>query len=288
MNYYTWMRFPGGKPKAVTFSYDDGVRHDIKFSEIINRYGIKCTFNINSDFFGNDTTSSHLTVDEVKKYLIGTGHEIAVHGADHKAPGSVRPIVGIKDVLYGRLGLEEKFGGIIRGMAYPDSGITLFRNGSDYEDIKRYLKDLGIVYSRTLSGDNDRFEMPTDWYAWMPTAHHRNPRVLEYANKFVGLDLSKMYISAQAPKLFYLWGHSYEFANNNEWDLLENICDVLGGREDIWYATNMEIYEYTEAYNSLVFSADDTIVYNPSLMEVWFTVNGNLYSVKSGETKKLY
>ena len=42
------MRFPGGKPKALTLSYDDGVEQDVKLIEIAEKYGIKGTFNINS------------------------------------------------------------------------------------------------------------------------------------------------------------------------------------------------------------------------------------------------
>ena len=45
----------------------------------------------------------------------------------------------------------------------------------------------------------------------------------------------------------------------------------------------MEIYDYVEAYNSLVFSADGNMVYNPTLVDVWFDVDGKLYKNKSGE-----
>ena len=56
-------------------------------------------------------------------------------------------------------------------------------NNASYENIRQYLKDLDIAYARTLDGDNNLFMLPTDWYAWMPTAHHDNPKVLEYAKK---------------------------------------------------------------------------------------------------------
>ena len=39
MNYY--LRFPEGRLRAVTLSYDDGVVQDERFLDIINRYGIK-------------------------------------------------------------------------------------------------------------------------------------------------------------------------------------------------------------------------------------------------------
>lgn len=40
--------------------------------------------------------------------------------------------------------------------------------------------------------------------------------------------------------LMYVWGHSYEFDNDNNWELMERFCAMAGGRGDIWYATNLE------------------------------------------------
>ena len=136
-----------------------------------------------------------------------------MHGKYHRASGKQLPIDGIRDVLECRTELENDFGMIIRGMAYPDSGITRFENGAEYGNIKRYLTDLGIVYSRTLGGDNDSFALPTDWHAWMPTAHHTNPELFGYIDKFLNEPMSS-YDAAQTPGLFYLWGHSFEFENN--------------------------------------------------------------------------
>ena len=281
---YRLLRFPEGKPKAVTFSYDDGCRHDIQLVETLNKYGMKCTFNINSGFMGKDKSDWHLTKEEIKEHLLNTGHEIAVHGDIHRAPGLLRPIDGIQDALNCRLALEKEFGLIIRGMAYPDSGIRRFQNESSYENITHYLKDLDIAYSWTLGQDNNSFDLPTDWYHWLPTAHHNNPSIMEWIKEFVNINLSKLYCDSRASKLFYIWGHSYEFHNNNNWDHLETICKELYGKDDIWYATNIEIYDYIHAYHSLVFSADGTKIYNPTLVTIWFDIDGKLYSVKSGET----
>lgn len=280
---YRFLRFPGGLYKAVTLSYDDGCKDDIRFSETICAHGLKCTFNINSGFIAEKEGDWHLTREQIKKYLIDTGNEIAVHGKYHRALGKVTPVDGIRDVLECRTELEQEFGMIIRGMAYPDSGITRFENGADYADIKHYLKDLGIVYSRSLGGDNDSFALPTDWHAWMPTAHHTNPELFSYIDKFLNEPMSS-YDASQTPGLFYLWGHSFEFENNKNWDLLDKICSALSNKPDVWYATNIEIYDYVSAYDSLIFSADGSTVYNPTLLTVWFTEDGKLFSVKSGET----
>lgn len=280
---YRFLRFPGGKAKAVTFSYDDGDRGDLRLAETINKYGIKCTFNINSGFIAKESGQKKLSKEEIQKYILDAGHEVAVHGEMHRAPGKVRPIEFITDVLNCRLQLEDMFGRIIRGMAYPDSGITSMQPGMNYENIRQNLKDLDIVYSRTLGQDNDSFRLPDDWYAWMPTAHHVNPKAIDYAKKFVDMDVENCYIAARTPKLYYLWGHTFEYDRNDNWELLDELCEILGGHEDVWYATNIEIYDYVTAYNSLVYSAGNTRVHNPTLIDVWFVVDGQLYEVKSGE-----
>lgn len=275
-----FLRFPGGAYKAVTFSYDDGAYADIRLAEIFNKYRMKATFNINSYFIRDERLDDFMTFSEVKEYFLNKGHEVAVHGKYHLASGLLRPIDGIKEVIACREELEARLGVIIRGMAYSGSGITQFENGASYGNIKNYLKDLDIAYSRTLGGDNDGFRLPADWYAWMPSAHHNNENVFGYIDKFVGIDDEK-----SRPLLMYIWGHSREFDSNGNWERIEDICSRLSGKEDMWYATNMEIYEYVNAYNSLIFSADGATVYNPTSTEVCFYVaEDRLYSVKPGET----
>ena len=42
------MRFPGGRMKAFTMSYDDGVEQDRKLIGIMRKNGVKVTFNLSS------------------------------------------------------------------------------------------------------------------------------------------------------------------------------------------------------------------------------------------------
>lgn len=282
---YRYLRFPEGKAKAVTFSFDDGVRHDIKHAEMMSRYGLKCTYNINTAMYGKDETSRRLTQAEVKKYLFDAGHEIAIHGANHIAPGVASSTIGIKDTLECRLALEKDFGCIIRGMAYPDCGITRFHNGTTKEQVKNYLKALGIVYARSLYGDNNRFELPEDFLEWIPTVDSCNPKIMEYIDEFLTIDYKKdnTYAMLTQPKLFFVWGHSFAYGDDDTWEKWEEICQKLAHQEEVWYATNIEIYEYVKAYQSLVFSADESMVYNPTLKTVWFEVDKKLYYVLPGE-----
>lgn len=48
-----YIRFPCFKLKAVTLSYDDGVRQDKRLISIMQKYGLKGTFNINAGIFSD-------------------------------------------------------------------------------------------------------------------------------------------------------------------------------------------------------------------------------------------
>lgn len=282
-----YMRYPGGLRKSVTFSYDDGCYSDIRLAKKLNEFGIKCTFNICSAYVKNSETDGKLTYDDINKYMLGLGHEVAVHGKFHRAPGILSPLEGVSDVLDCRRELEDKLDMIIRGMAYPNSGIRTILPVANYATIKSYLTELGIAYARTLGSDNNSYNLPTDWHAWMPTAHHDNPNLLNWIEDFVNMDFDKLYHANRHSRLMYIWGHTFEFNNKDNWQRMDEICEKLGNRDDIWYATNIEIYDYVKAYDSLVWRSDYKQVHNPTNTTVWFEINGNMYSVKSGETIKI-
>ena len=86
------------------------------------------------------------------------------------------------------------------------------------------------------------------------------------------MNLARRFVSAQKwqyLRLMYVWGHSYEFDDKDNWHVIEEFCEYMGGREDIWYATNIEIINYMEAAERLKFTADGEGVYNPSVQSVW-------------------
>lgn len=273
---YRFMRFPNGKTKALTLSYDDGKPTDKKLVEVINKYGIKCTFNICNSHIGG----GNLSEDEIRDIILAQGHEVANHGERHVALGMVDAKDGLNDMLEGRRGLEQRFSKIIKGMAYPDTNRKLV---TQYDEIKAYLQALGIVYGRTAGNPNNEFRMPADWHAWEPTCHHNHPKLLEWLEEFKLLDPDTCYCCSRDPRIFYLWGHSREFDCDNNWDVIEEFCKRASDSDDIWFATNIEIYEYTKAYESLEFSFDNTMVYNPSLYEIWFKYDDRDFVVQPGE-----
>ena len=84
--------------------------------------------------------------------------------------------------------------------------------------------------------------------------------------------------------MFYLWGHSFEFDDYDNWEVIEEFAKYIGGRDDIWYATNIEVYDYVKAYENLQVSVDRKTIHNPSAIDVWAAIEGETYLIKRGET----
>ncbi len=271
------MRFPGGVSKALTLSYDDAVEQDIRLMEILDKHGIKCTFNVNSGLYAAEGTvhkSVHrrMTRAQATEAYTNSGHEVAVHAYRHPCLDRLPTGSAAYEIIQDRELLEEQFGTVVRGMAYP--------YGTYNDGVVDVLRLCGIVYARTVIS-TEKFSMPTDWLRLPATCHHKNPKLMELAKRFVELRADR------APQMFYLWGHSYEFDTDNNWNVIEEFSEYIGGKEDIWYATNIEIYEYEHAYHQLVFSADYTIVKNPTAYNIWFAIEKTVYSIAPGETLKL-
>lgn len=266
---YSFLRFPNFRKKAVTLSYDDGVIFDKRLIEIFNENGLKGTFNLNSSGYG---AGRHLPLDEAVALYKNSGHEVAVHGVRHLSLAEVPQAAGVWDILADRRAHEETYGCIVRGMAYG--------NGS-YNDLAvETLKACGIVYGRTTKA-TETFDIPTDWLRWNPTCHHTNPRFQELLDAFLS-DTPVRWAHQVRPKLFYLWGHSYEFNDKDNWEVIEGFAERVGNREDIWYATNIEVYDYVKAFDSLIFGVDLKRVKNPTSTDLWIAVHGKEVFVPAG------
>ncbi len=257
--------FPGGKPKCVTFSYDDGTVHDKRLVEIFNRHGLKATFNINS---GMDYPEKLKKEEFAEVYA---GHEIAAHAEFHAGLDRCATTDAIREVWNDRLALEKSTGCPVTGFAYPC--------GQYSDEVIKILKAAGIEYARTVKEQHSARYIPGDFMQWDATSHHRD--ALKYIDAF--LDEKRPLL-----QIFYVWGHSYEFNRDNNWDLIENICSKLAGRDDTWYATNIEICRYIKAIRSLVAGAGGKMLYNPTAQTVWFMAGGwefnDIRCIKPGET----
>ena len=88
-------------------------------------------------------------------------------------------------------------------------------------------------------------------------------------------------------RLYYIWGHSYEFQAEQDWARMEELCETVSGNDGIWYATNIEIADYLNAIRALRFSAECDIVYNPSAVDVWIKADHVPVCIPAGKTVTL-
>lgn len=260
--------WPGGKRKAFTLSYDDGVTQDIRLIELLNKYQIKGTFNLNSGLLGQSgminigkrpATHNKVSPEEVKQ--IYAGQEIASHGLYHTTICNTDPARCLNEILTCRKELERLVEHPITGFAYAFGA---------YDDtVLEALKSCGITYARTIKATHT-FDIPENFLIWDPTCHHDDEALPELTEKFLK-DTSLFPML----KLFYVWGHSYEFDQNDNWEHMESFLEKMSGHQDVWYATNGEIESYVSAYRQLLFSVDGRFVYNPTCKTVWVGAIGS-------------
>ena len=275
-----FVRFPGFKRKAVTFSYDDGVRQDKRLIEIMKRHGLKGTFNLNGGRFAEcyeGVEEGRMTVAEAEALYLPSGMEVAVHGYRHASLARIDRTAATDDVLSDRKALEQIFGCVIKGMAYA--------NGSYNDEVVEILKCTGISYARTTTATG-RFDLPSDWLRLPTTCHHNDPRLMELAREFVERGDST-YTWGNSPMLFSVWGHSYEFDRNDNWGVIEELAAYIGNREDIYYATNGELFSYLQAADRLEYSAEGKLVYNPSATDIYLKFYGKEVVALAGKTVSL-
>ena len=267
-----YLRFPGGKSRALTLSYDDGVRQDLRMVQILQKHGIKCTFNINSGLFAPEEAENprRMKRSEILQAYPQDMFEVACHGYTHPWLEKLDAANTTAEVLEDRRTLESMFNRPIQGMAYP--------YGTYSDQVVEILGNCGIRYCRTVIS-TEKFDMPSDWLRLPATCHHNNPRLMELADSFLA---DSRY---PTPRLFYLWGHTYEFDDNNNWHVIEEFAEKMAGHEDIFYGTNMEIYNAWLDFTRLESTADGHIVHNPNCNTVWFADRANkIYEVAPGQT----
>ena len=225
------------KLKAITFSYDDGVTQDIRLIELLNKYGLKSTFNINSELLSqkgmlvrNGQRISHYKIHPEDVKSIYEGHEIAVHTLTHPNLTQCDDAEIIRQVETDRLNLSELAGYEVVGMAYPCGGVN---NDDRVADILK--NHTGIKYSRTTTASNN-FDLQENLLRFNPTLHHLDfEKMMQLGREFIEL-------KPETPKVFYIWGHSYEMDFDADyWIKLEEFFKLISNKDDIFYGTNKEV-----------------------------------------------
>lgn len=273
--------FPGHKAKAFTLSYDDGVIQDRKLIEMFDMYGAKCTFNLNYGVLGykqvitgpdqKKLDISKFDKEEVKELY--KNHEVGGHGLYHSSLISIGVPYAMYEIIEDKASLEKLIDKQVKMFAYPF--------GHYNDKVVSLLKDAGYKGARTVESTHS-FEIPKDFLVLNPTCHHNDPELMKLAEDFVKKPNFM-------PSLFYLWGHGYEFDHDENYDVMENLLKYLSDyKDDIWFATNSEVIEYVNAYRSLEYSGDGSLIYNPSAIDVEILTSFKTSEIiKAGQTIKV-
>ena len=248
-------RFPGGRRKALVMSYDDGSEHDRRLVGLFNRFGIRGSFHLNSAKLDQPHFVSRAEVP-----LLYQGHEVAGHTANHPDLTQLSDDAVRREILDDRHALQGLSGQPVRGLAYPF--------GTYDERIVRIARELGVAYARTANSTM-ALGIPEDVLIWNPSCHHS--AAMELAGPFLDE-------AGETIALLYIFGHSYELDGfmsrdpSKDWDYIEGLCQLLHGRDSVWYATSIEVADYLEALDRMEVSSEQ--LRNVSEAPVWVHWHG--------------
>ncbi len=226
------------KLKAVTFSFDDGVTQDIRMVELLAKYGLPATFNLNSELLSKrgilirkDKRISHYKLHPEDVKPLYDGHEVAVHTLTHPLLPAIKDENEIiRQVEKDRENLSDLVGYEVIGMAYPCGG----ENNDDRvaEIIKNHT---GVKYARTIKSVHN-FDVQENLFRFNPSVYYLHfDKMMELGQQFIEL-------KTDTPKIFYVWGHSYEMDFEEDyWVKFEEFLKLISGREDIFYGTNKQV-----------------------------------------------
>ncbi len=227
------------RKKALTFSFDDGTTQDIQLIKILDDYGLKATFNLNSEHLGKEDPDlprfgkmvpfKKVKAERVKE--IYKNHEVAVHTLTHPNLTTLTDEEVIRQVDEDRKNLENLVGYPVVGMAYPCGGVN-----NDDRVANLIRKHTPIRYARTITSTYS-FAKQDNLLRFNPTVFYIElEKLFALAQTFVETD-------AQEDRLFYIWGHSFELdgSPSMNWQEFERFCKYISGKSDIFYGTNREV-----------------------------------------------
>jgi peptidoglycan/xylan/chitin deacetylase (PgdA/CDA1 family) len=194
-------------------SFDDGTVWDKRFVDLLNQYGMKATFNLNSgledfvwqyeDKFPIRRQKLHETVEQYR------GHEIASHTLTHPWLNTLTPPQLAREVGEDCEALKELFGLTEIGFGVPFTAC----GEREIRILRKYVK-----YIR-LSAFSDSFALPEDPYHIPIHGLYNDPDIREKIQAFADCGLPEA--------LFVMAGHSYEFEVLNHWQYIEELLAYI-------------------------------------------------------------
>ena len=225
--------YPGGKKKAFNITYDDGVLQDDRFVAMLNRYGIKGTFNLNSQLMQEAFSWIHPNGMQVRRLSperakhLYDGHEVASHTLSHPYMHELSDEELYRQLKSDKDNLEKLFDREVKGFAVPFEY---------YDDrIADCARACGFIYARE-SACTGNFTPCTDAYYWKAGIYHIDPDLPNFVARFLN--------TQEELAVCQIVGHSYDLDAENLWGTMELICAAVSKCDDIWFCTNAELVDF--------------------------------------------
>lgn len=209
--------------RIVCLSFDDGTIYDERFIELLNKYNLKATLNLNSglkDFvwYFKDRPVERLDLNKFKD--IYKGHEVASHSVTHPYFSGLNKEDVIREVKDDVCALNNIFDEKIVGFAFP------FHDQTE-EHINLIKENVPLEYIRYSYLTNEY--MPKDRYHIPIHAIYNDMDIYERLDEFSKNNLEN--------SLFLIAGHAYEFEMRNDWETIENLLKYLKNNKEITVLT---------------------------------------------------
>ena len=258
--------YPNGKRKAFVLTYDDGVLQDVRLVLLLNKYGLKGTFNLNSLLMEREFEWHHEKIGPVRRLPTAIaahlyeGHEVASHSCTHPDLSGMSREAIMYELGHDRYLLEQLTGQSVKGFGVP----------FDYYDgiAVDCVRELGFVYGR--GSEETRSYAPVwDPYRQQAGMIHLSEGLTDFVDGFLCAD--------EELAAWIIVGHCYDLDAENLWETTEEICKAVSEAEDVLSMTHLELVEYQQAMLKAEIRGDAVV--NRSHRPLWFAINGEIVRV---------
>jgi peptidoglycan/xylan/chitin deacetylase (PgdA/CDA1 family) len=188
-----------GSGKIVVMSFDDGTVYDRKLVKILDFYGLRATFFLNSGVLGGGT---HVDPNEIAELY--DQHEVASHSTHHYHMKGWNAEEIRWEVVNDRMVLEKLCGKSVRGFSYPHG---------EWDAVMLLVVKSEFAYARGTSTNNGNYNSVRDWHLWRPTCH------VQFGNSRF-----EEFLRYPKHRLFHVWGHSSELEEQGIWRQFDDFC----------------------------------------------------------------
>lgn len=247
--------------KYFVWNIDDGLEQDKRIIQILRKYGMGATFNLNSGMYGDKTYEGrigNLGMTEVpydkfdvnKKHLLPyvphfripeeevaevyEGFEVASHTLEHRNVRKCSDEELRRQIVDDANNLSAKFNQKVVGFAYP--------YGVSDERCNALFKEAGIKYARTIK-TNASFRFPEDPLRMPMTCWHVSKKALETVDRFLNTE------ATDHDMFFLMFAHGYEFdfeTKESNWSKFEEICKRVSAYDDVICCSTADAFRMHE------------------------------------------